>query len=77
MAATITLATATARLTSWIAADAAIALGQSYTIGDRTLTRVHAAEVRNNINYWTRQEAKLTRIAAGESGLSYSRAKFS
>lgn len=73
----ITLSVASARVSAWVAADEAIALGQSYTIGDRALTRVHAAEVRSMINYWSKIEASLSRQQAGRSGMSYSLAKFS
>lgn len=72
----ITLATATTHLDAWTAADAAVALGQSYTIGDRTLTRVHASEIRNMINYWSGQEATLQRIANGQPSTGVSLAKF-
>ena len=77
MTATITLAIATSHLTAWLAADSAVSLGQSYTMGDRTLSRVHAAEIRSQINYWSNMEAQLTRIANGTSGIGYSTAKFS
>lgn len=48
----ITPAQAQAQLTLWIAADAAVATGQSYSIGGRSLSRADAAEIRKNITYW-------------------------
>lgn len=48
----ITLAQAQAQLDSWIAADTAVATGQSYSIGGRTLSRANAKEIRENIEYW-------------------------
>jgi len=57
----ITLAQAQAKLTAWMAADAAVASGQSYTIGGRSLTRAQSAEIRNNIDYWEAKVKKLTR----------------
>lgn len=52
----ITLANAEAQLALWLAADAAVASNQSYSINTggsaRQLTRADAAEIRNNIEYW-------------------------
>jgi len=56
-----TLAQAQEHLAAWLAADLAVAGGQSYTIGQRTLTRANAAEIRNNIMHWNRQVAQLSR----------------
>ena len=60
------LATAQAHLDQWIAADLAVASGQSYTIGGRSLTRTNAAEIRKNIDYWNRW---VQRLSAG-SGMT-------
>ena len=76
MTVTIDLALATTHLTTWLAANLAVSKGQSYTIGDRTLTRAHVAEIRNEIGYWSKLEAQLTATAAGESTTRYSTAKF-
>lgn len=61
----ITLATAQAHLEEWIAADLAVATGQSYTIGSRSLTRAHASEIRRNIDYWN---TWVQRLSNGRSG---------
>ncbi len=58
----ITLAQAEAKLTLWMEADDAVAKGQSYTIGGRSLSRANAAEIRSNIDYW---EAKIQRLTRG------------
>lgn len=60
----ITLAQAETALATWLAADAAVAGSQSYTIelpggGSRHLTRADAAEIRRNIDYW---DAKVRRL---------------
>ena len=60
------LATAQAHLDQWIAADLAVAGGQAYTIGGRSLTRANAAEIRKNIDYWNRW---VQRLSAG-SGMT-------
>lgn len=72
----ITLAQATARLADWIAADEAVAKGQSYSIGDRSLSRVDAETIRDQIQYWSRVEAQLQRVAAGQGRVGISLAKF-
>lgn len=57
----ITLAQAETQLAAWLAADTAVASGQSYTIGSRSLTRANAKEIRENITYWNAQVERLNR----------------
>ena len=57
----ITLAQAEQHLSEWILADSAVATGQSYTIGGKTLTRANAREIRENITYWDQMVRKLSR----------------
>lgn len=57
----ITLAQAQARLTDWLAADAAVAKNQSYSVAGRALTRANAREIRENISYWDEQVKRLSR----------------
>ena len=40
------------KLNTWLAAEEAIATGQSYQIGSRMLTRADLASVRKQIDYW-------------------------
>jgi uncharacterized protein DUF6148 len=61
----ITLETAQAQLDLWIAADQAVASGQSYSIGGRSLTRANAAEITNKIDYWNGWVNKLSRSSSG------------
>jgi len=62
----ITLADAKAQLAAWMAADAAVAAGQSYrfTTGgvERQVTRANAAEITDKINYW---QTMVTRLSNG------------
>jgi len=60
----ITLAQAETQLALWLAADAAVASGQSYTIGGRSLTRANAREIRENIDYW---DAKVKEISSASA----------
>ena len=46
-------ATAQAHLDVWLAADLAVGAGQSYTIGNRSLTRADAETIRTNIQFYT------------------------
>lgn len=39
-------------LEMWLLAEEKVAQGQSYTIGNRTLTRVNANEIQRNIEIW-------------------------
>ena len=57
----ITLAQAEAQLTTWLAASTAVASGQSYSIGDRSLTRANAKEINDMIVFWDTKVQNLTR----------------
>jgi len=59
-------ATAQAHLDAWEAADLAIASGKEYSIGNRSLTRVDAEEVRNQLTYWRREVKTAAASAAGQ-----------
>ncbi len=48
----LTLAQAEQHLSEWLTADTAVAKGQAYSIGGRTLTRANANEIRENIKFW-------------------------
>lgn len=53
----------TERLQMWLDAEEAIASGQSYQIGTRSLTRANLASVLKQIEYWS---GKLAEIEAEE-----------
>jgi len=55
----ITLETAQRHLDTWLEAELAVATGQSYTIGSRTLTRANLTEIRNAIDYWNKKAVAL------------------
>lgn len=52
-------------LDAWLEADLAVAQGQSYTIGTRTLTRAHSGEIRRNIQLWSDRLAQIKRKSSG------------
>ena len=64
----ITLAQAEAQLTSWMAASTAVAGGQAYTIGGRSLTRADARAIQQQIDFWDKKCQELS----GESNVKRS-----
>jgi hypothetical protein len=62
---TMTLEQAQAHLDAWLAADLAVSKGQSYSIATRALTRVNAAEIRAQIEYW---QTKVNALTTGGRG---------
>lgn len=46
------------RLELWLKAEAAVATGQSYQIGGRSLTRANLAEIREQIKFWEARAMK-------------------
>lgn len=62
----ITLAQAQAQLDTWLEASTAVAAGQSWSVGIRSLTQVDAAEIQQQVEYWDKQVRKLS---SGRSGM--------
>lgn len=60
----ITLAQAQAKLDEWMAADTAVANGQSATYKNGAYARVDAATIQSNIQHWDRKVRCLTRGGA-------------
>lgn len=67
----ITLALAQAQLDLWLAADTAVAAGQSYSIKDRSLSRADAAEITRKIDYWNGWVQKLALATSGRGRTRY------
>jgi len=61
----ITLEQAQAQLEMWLEAEAAIATSQSYSIGDRTLTRADLSSIESAITRWDRRVKQLSRSSGG------------
>ncbi|MBU8901145.1 MAG: hypothetical protein KOO69_00250 [Victivallales bacterium] len=49
----------------WLAADIAVAAGQSYSIGIRSFTRADAEEIAERLDFY---DKKLKELAAGTTG---------
>jgi ABC-type transport system involved in cytochrome bd biosynthesis fused ATPase/permease subunit len=60
----LTLTQAQTALDAWIAADIAVAKGQSYSMNGRSLTLANSKEIREQIQYWER------RVSAFEQTIS-------
>lgn len=55
----ISIEEARSTLKMWIDAERAVATGQSYKIGTRSLTRANLADIRESIQFWRREIARL------------------
>ena len=74
---TMTVATAQTHLDAWLAADLAVAKGQSYEIAGRSLKRVDAATIKGQIAYWQGIVNALNAESAGENSPGVRIAKWS
>ena len=54
-----TLEQARAHLQAWLNADIVLATGKEYRIGSRALTRGDATEVKERIQFWSREVSRL------------------
>lgn len=64
MADPITLDEARENLAMWLQAERAVATGQSYKIGTRSLTRASLSDIAARINFWRKEVERL------EAGIS-------
>lgn len=62
MANGISLEIAKKHLNAWLAAELEVTTHQSYTIGSRSLTKANLSEIRQQIEYWRNQVARLENI---------------
>ena len=63
----LNLSTARTALTAWIAADLAVAKGQSYSMNGRCLTLANVREIREQITYWERRVAAFSNFNKNNS----------
>lgn len=56
----ITLPIAQAQFDTWLAANTAIAAGQSFEMGDRKLTRANLGDVQRQLEFWNQQIQRLS-----------------
>ena len=67
----ISIEEARGTLRMWLDAERAVATGQSYKIGSRSLTRANLADIRESIQFWRRE---IARLEAKQSGARVFRA---
>ena len=72
----MTLVEIQTNLAEWKAAYSAVAKGQVFSMNGRTLTRVDADTIRNQIVWLERQEKQKQNEAAGRGPLGASVARF-
>lgn len=53
------------KLKMWLDAESAVATGQSYSIGSRSLTRANLNDIREQIKYWCNQIAAIEQGTGG------------
>jgi hypothetical protein len=53
------LQTAKLHLQSWLESELAVATGQSYKIGSRSLTRADLSEIKERIKFWSNEVDRL------------------
>lgn len=62
----IDLATATAQLNAYLAAETAVLAGQEYVINGRKLVRADLAAIQEGIRIWNQRVQTLSRSASGK-----------
>jgi hypothetical protein len=67
----LTLTQAQAAFDAWLAADLAVAKGQSYTMNGRSLTLANSKEIREQIQYWERRVATLQSANQNQQARKY------
>lgn len=60
-----TLQQAREHLQAWMEAELTISTGQMYRIGSRELTRADLAQVKERIQFWSQEVARLERGSGG------------
>lgn len=66
-----TLQEAKDMLATWIEAEKAVATGQSYKIGSRSLQRANLSEIRKQIQFWRNE---INKLETGRKGARVMRA---
>lgn len=67
----ITIDEARENLEMWLEAEKAVATGQSYKIGTRSLTRANLSDIAARIKYWRNE---LEQLESGTRGMRVMRA---
>lgn len=65
----VTIEEAQENLRMWLEAEKAVATGQSYKIGSRSLTRANLSDITERIKFWRNEVANLERGSDGGVGV--------
>lgn len=63
----ITLETAQRMLDVWVAAEESVSHGQSYQIGNRSLTKADLTQIGKRIEYWSNKVTELSQQRKGRN----------
>lgn len=67
----ITLETAQRQLDLWIAAEERVSHGQSYQIGNRSLTNADLTQIGKRIEYWSNKVEELSVTRKGRNRMGH------
>ena len=67
----ITLETAQKQLDLWIAAEEKVTHGQSYQIGNRSLTYADLTQIGKRIDYWSNKVTELSQQRKGRNRMGH------
>lgn len=67
----ITLETAQRQLDLWIAAEERVSHGQSYQIGNRSLTNADLTQIGKRIEYWSNKVEALSAARKGRNRMGH------
>lgn len=67
----ITLETAQRQLDLWIAAEERVSHGQSYQIGNRSLTNADLTQIGKRIEYWSNKVEALSATRKGRNRMGH------
>ena len=67
----ITLETAQRMLDVWVAAEESVSHGQSYQIGNRSLTKADLTQIGKRIEYWSNKVTELSQQRKGRNRMGH------
>ena len=67
----ITLETAQSQLDAWLEAERKVTHGQSYQIGNRSLTKADLTQIGKRIEYWSNKGTELSRQRNGRNRMGH------
>ena len=59
------------KLNTWLAAEESVATGQSYQIGNRSLTYADLTQIGKRIDYWSNKVTELSQQRKGRNRMGH------